>query len=404
MNPVSRDRRAVSNETNGRPRSQRFSVCFVAPRAYAALSGREDISHVGGAERQQVLIADELTRRGYPVRFVVLDHGQPDREEIRGIRVFKCYRSNIGVRGLRFVHPRLTGLWRAMKRADADVYYQRGADAETGLVAKWCRRHGRRFIFAVAHDTNCVRATPLTSRSERWLFRYGVRRADAIIAQTFRQQRMLAETFGLTSTVIRSCCQAWPDADKGCDPSDTNEVSDRILWVGRLSEEKRPDWVIRLATELPECRFDVVGQANVDSTYGRMLEARLRSLPNVRWHGYVTHTLMGTLYRQCRLLLCTSQSEGFPNVFLEAWSGARPVLTSVDPDDIVVTFQLGRVAPDYLALKERLVAAGSEGPWWEAAGLRGREYVHANHSIRAAADGLIAVMERCASGRATRTH
>jgi glycosyltransferase involved in cell wall biosynthesis len=404
VTPVGSRPSALNRQEQGRSVSDRPSVCFVAPRAYAALSGREDVSHVGGAERQQVLLGEELVRRGYRVSFVVLDHGQPDGEEIGGIRVFKCYRTDMGVRGLRFVHPRLTGLWSAMERAAADVYYQRGAEAETGLVGHWCRRHGRGFMFAVAHDSNCLRVTPITSRFERWLFRYGVRRADAVIAQTFRQQRMLEETFALASTVIRSCCQAWPDLDHGGEPSDPDEAPDRILWVGRLSAEKRPDWVIRLATDLPECRFDVVGQSNVDSRYGRMLEARLRALPNVRWHGYVAHARMRTLYRQCRLLLCTSESEGFPNVFLEAWSCARPVLTSVDPDDVVATFQLGQVATHYLALKERLAAVVAERPWWEAAGLRGREHVRANHSTGAAADALAGVMERCVSRRATRGH
>jgi len=75
------------------------SVCFVAPNAYPALSGREDLTNGGGAERQQVLLAEELSRRDHRVSFVVLDHGQPDEEEIRGIRVVKCYRLDQGIRG-----------------------------------------------------------------------------------------------------------------------------------------------------------------------------------------------------------------------------------------------------------------------------------------------------------------
>src|SRR5262245_12844551 len=101
MNLASTPRGPVSRTAIVRRGPQRPSVCFVAPKAYAALSGREDVSHVGGAERQQVLLAEELIQRGYAVRFVVLDHGQPDGEEVRGIRVFKCYQPNIGIRGLR---------------------------------------------------------------------------------------------------------------------------------------------------------------------------------------------------------------------------------------------------------------------------------------------------------------
>jgi glycosyltransferase involved in cell wall biosynthesis len=372
--------------------------------AYAALSGREDLAHVGGAERQQVLLSEELVRRGYSVSFVVLDHGQRDREQIRGIRVFKCYRADVGVRGLRFFHPRLTGLWNAMKRADADVYYQRGAEAETGLVGHWCRRHARGFIFAVAHDANCMRVPPFAiRRSEQLLFRHGLHRADVVIAQTLRQQQMLRETFGVASTVIRSSSMWSAEVEAPTEARHDDAVTDRVLWVGRLSEEKRAEWLIRLATDLPECRFDVVGQCNVSSKYGRILAGRIESLPNVRWHGYVAHTRMRALYRQCRLLLCTSESEGFPNVFLEAWSCGKGVLTSVDPDGVVAAFQLGRVATDYLAMKEYLSALANECAWWGAAGVRGREYVGAHHSIAVAVDALEGVIERCATRRATRT-
>jgi glycosyltransferase involved in cell wall biosynthesis len=230
-------------------------------------------------------------------------------------------------------------------------------------------------------------------RSEQLLFRYGLRRANAVIAQTLRQQHMLHETFGVTSTVIRSC-SAWSlEVEEGTQPW-KQDLEDRVLWVGRLSEEKRPDWVIQLATELPERRFDIVGQCNAGSEYGRILAGRIDSLPNVHWHGYVPHTKMRALYRQARLLLCTSESEGFPNVFLEAWSSGKAVLTSVDPDDVVTTFQLGQVATDYPAMRQHLAELDSSPEMWETAGRRGREYVRDYHSTAAAVDALEGVLRR----------
>jgi glycosyltransferase involved in cell wall biosynthesis len=371
----------------------RPSVCFVAPNAYAALSERQDLAHVGGAERQQVLLSQDLVRRGYQVSFVVLDHGQPDGEMLHGIRVFKCYRSDRGVRGLRFFHPRLTGLWKAMKRADSDLYYQRGAAYETGLVGRWCRKHERGFIFSVAHDTNCMPTTPLMTRSERLLFRHGLRCADAIISQTIRQQHMLREGFGLASTVVRSASPWSADLEEPAECGARDELTGRVLWVGRLSKEKRPEWLIRLATDLPECRFDVVGQCNTSSRYGQTLAGNIESLPNVRWHGYIDHARLRALYQQTQVLLCTSESEGFPNVFLEAWSCAKPVLTSVDPDGIVAKFQLGQVGTDYPALKQHLRELVARRPMWKACGQRGYLYVREHHGAAAAGDALEGVIQ-----------
>src|SRR5207249_2870864 len=112
--------------------------------------------------------------------------------------------------------------------------------------------------------------------------------------------------------------------DEPDSPREHAKLPDPVLWVGRLSEEKRPEWLIRLATDLPESRFEVVGQCNTTSTYGRALASQIQSLPNVRWHGYAPHARMRDLYRQAQVLLCTSRLEGFPNVFLEAWSCGRP--------------------------------------------------------------------------------
>jgi glycosyltransferase involved in cell wall biosynthesis len=281
-----------------------------------------------------------------------------------------------------------------MKRSDADIYYQRGADCDTGLVAHWCRQYGRGFIFAAAHDIDGARVTPFISRPERLLFLYGLRRADAIVSQTFRQQRMLSEVFGLTSTVIRSCT-AWPNVEETTKIPNHDELADRVLWIGRFSDDKRPEWMIRLATDLPTCNFDVVGQSNTNSKYGQSLAAQLAALPNVRWHGYVHHGKIRALYQRAQVLLCTSAAEGFPNVFIEAWSCGKPVITSTDPDDIVATFRLGQVASDYAAMREHLASLTTQRATWEAAGLRGRTYVREHHSTAAAVDALERVLQRC---------
>ena len=69
-----------------------------------------------------------------------------------GVTVHKTYRPHGGVPVLRFVHPRLTAMWRALREADAEVYYCRAAGMLAGVVAEFCRRHGRRSIYAGASD------------------------------------------------------------------------------------------------------------------------------------------------------------------------------------------------------------------------------------------------------------
>jgi len=269
------------------------TICFVAPNAYPVLSGQTDVKHVGGAEVQQSLIARELVSRGYQVSFVTLDHGQRDGIDLDGLRVYNAYKPDVGIKKLRFIHPRSTGLCRAMNRANADIYYQRCADIITGPVAYWCRRHDRKFVFAAADNSNCYYRLPLMlTRIGRWSFRYGLSHAHRVVSQTRFQQQLLFSEFGLESTLIHSCAKPVLTQLDKIDVPDRS-TPQHLLWVGRFSPSKRPQLLLDLADALPEVNFDIVGQSNLSSPGHDTLTDRARQTPNVNLVGYVPHNGAG---------------------------------------------------------------------------------------------------------------
>ena len=103
-------------------------VCFVCKSIYPLLKYDYEAQFVGGAQLQQLLMGRELARRGYPVSYVTLDHGQGSVEDLDGLRAYAAFRPNDGIPGFRFFHPRLGGVLTAMRAADADIYYVRCAD------------------------------------------------------------------------------------------------------------------------------------------------------------------------------------------------------------------------------------------------------------------------------------
>jgi glycosyltransferase involved in cell wall biosynthesis len=356
-------------------------ICFVSPRNYAVLSREPSIRHVGGAEVQQALLARGLAERGHSVSFVAFDHGQGDGVELDGVRIHTCYRPEAGMRLLRFFHPRLTGLWSALDRTGADVYYVRGASQDAGLVGAWCRLRRRPLLFALAHDLDCDPRLPLLGPLERALYRLGLRCATAIISQTEQQRRRLLAAFGYPSTVIRSACPL-PASPAPSDPGGS------VLWVARFSPEKRPEWLMELAGALPDLAFTVVGQTNSGSAYGHEMMERLAALPNVDVQGYVAHGDMSSRYARARVLLCTSEAEGFPNVFLEAWARGLPVVSSVDPDGVIAQNGIGRTAGSIgeLATALRELLADADGR--RECGRRARQYVERNHDLPRCVDAL----------------
>jgi len=52
------------------------------------------------------------------VSMITLDFGQPPRAEVDGIVVHKTFRPREGIPALRFVHPRLTATWRALREVE----------------------------------------------------------------------------------------------------------------------------------------------------------------------------------------------------------------------------------------------------------------------------------------------
>ncbi len=373
---------------NPNPNIAKPSICFVAPNAYTLLSAREDLSHIGGAELQQVFLARELAARGYRVSFVTLDHGQGDGVEHDGITVYAAYAESAGIPGVRFFHPRWTGLWAAMKRAGADVYYKRCADYEVGQAALWCRRRGRLFVFATACDADCMVPLPLlTSGRERYLYRLGLRLASGVIAQTETQQRLLLDNFGVASSVVHNCCPAAP-TDEMAKFRGNGDGRPHVLWVARIAEQKRLEWLLDVAERRPHMVFDVVGAAGGQSAYETNLARRAAGIANVVMHGRVPHSDMPQFYRRASVLCCTSLFEGFPNTFLEAWSRGLPVVSTFDPDGVLAQNGLGWAADTVEGLAENLERACTSPEEWRAASAAAKQYCARNHSVAASADRL----------------
>jgi glycosyltransferase involved in cell wall biosynthesis len=317
------------------------TLCIVAMGAdtYGVLAGDAAVAFVGGEAVQQVLLARAWRDLGIEVSMVLPDSPRPGEHLVNGIRIIPAFRSAAGIPVLRFLHPRLTGTFSALRRADADIYYQSPAGAATGFVAHFCRRHGRQFIFRVASDANCIPGQQLIRLwRDRKLFEYGMRRATVIAAQTQHQQDLLRRNFRLDSRLINMV------AEPALLPEPNAQDID-VLWVGSFRPVKRPEALVELARHLPALRFALVGGSSADMTgYFDRVTAAARQLPNLTIYGAVPYQQVGALFDRARVLANTSTMEGFPNTFLQAWMRGIPVATTFDPDGLVRRHRLGAAA------------------------------------------------------------
>jgi len=354
-------------------------ICFVAHLAYGAMSGG-DSGHIGGVEKQTSLMARWFAERGYQVSMLTCDEGQEDSIEIGGVRVFKMCRKEAGIKGLRFFWPKWTSLIAAMNRADADVYYQNCGEYVTGQVALWCRRHGRKFVYSVASDPDCDSRLPeMHKRRERVLYRYGLRHADRVIVQTLRQKEMLRTYFERDSTIIPMPCPG-PSEDDYVSCERAHNGSSRVLWIGRICEVKRPDRLLDLAEACLDLHFDLVGPTG-DSEYACVVCERAKHTANVTLHGPATRERVSEFYKRARVMCCTSDFEGFPNTFLEAWSYGLPIVSTIDPDNLISKKGLGKVGKDISGLVDGIRKLLESPEKWRQASQSARAYYTENHAV-----------------------
>ena len=320
-------------------RSDLPRVCFVAPYAYPALSGVENSQVIGGAEIQQSIIARGLAKRGYGVSMVCLDFGQEAVVDIHGVRVIRAFRADAGIPILRYIWPRTTRLWSSMKRADADIYYQRTAGRNTGLVAAFCKYHGKKSIFAASANQNFERNTRrIRFRRDRWQYEYGLRNVDRIFAQNAEQVQLCLANFGRLSTLVPNCYEPPNPA--------LTKAGREILWVGAIRQLKRPDLFLELAAALPQYRFTMIGGPEVekDGMFAN-IKRQAASIRNVKFMGFVPYTRIDEHFDDAALLVNTSDSEGFPNTFLQAWSRGTITISFVDCGARLDGMPIGRIVP-----------------------------------------------------------
>jgi len=364
------------------------SICFVAPWAYPTLVRDATVKVVGGAEVQQTILAREFVRRGYQVSMVCLDYGQPERMEVDGVTIYKAYKTGPGARKIGTLGV-IKAIWKAMAKADADLYYQQNCSAFTGYVASYARLNSKLVIYCGASDEDFVKTLPrLHRKKEKFFFRLGLRLASVIVAQSERQVLACQASFGLKSEVIRSCYgyQGKLARQAGV-----------VLWSGRLAKIKRPDLYIELAKRCPEFRFRMVGGGEPELT--RTLNEQAARLNNIDLLGFVPYAEVEQYFDDASVIVNTSPSEGFPNTFLQGWSRGMPSLSFFDPAAKVDGRAVGVVVEDLDQMAAELRRLKNDSSHWQQHSADSLAFFGRNFALDHVADEYESLFCRLGSDR-----
>ncbi len=302
-------------------------VCFVILRAYT-LFNPEVKGVIGGAEVDFYYIAKELAKDpNYRVSCIVADYGQEPIEIREGVTLIKT---------LGFNEKQISAtfrLWKALRTADAQIYVRKFPSAVTTEVALFCKRYGRRFVYRTASATESDGTFIKENFFRGKGFIWSLRHADAVIAQNKKDAKNLAETVGVSAQVIKNPHQLPPLLQK---------ERDTILWVGRSAKVKRPDLFLELAEQMPRQNFTMICQKAIKDTEYDSLVARAQQIENLEFVTRVPFRKIREYFQRARMLVNTSDSEGFPNTFIQACKWAAPILSlNVNPDGFLDKYECG---------------------------------------------------------------
>jgi glycosyltransferase involved in cell wall biosynthesis len=107
-----------------------------------------------------------------------------------------------------------------------------------------------------------------------------------------------------------------------------------VLFLGRLTPEKRPDWAIRAFRQIHNgaTRLVIAGGSSATDEYVRELKALAAPASDrIIFTGPVYGALKDELFANARLFVLPSALEGLPITLLEAMSHGRPCLVSDIP-------------------------------------------------------------------------
>lgn len=344
-----------------------IKICFISPKAYPLFNA--DVKEVfGGAEVDLYFLSRELAKdKDFEVSFITADYGQEKFETIEGVRI---------IRSVDFGQSAITGaikVWGAMRAADAEIYFREAPSSAGFLLALFCKLNRRIFVYRTASRGECdggyMKQHLLGGRAFLW----SLRKAALVVVQNETDKAKIKRSAGVSSTVI-------PNAHPL--PALSQGQRDTILWVGRSTPLKRPGLFIDLAEKMPGERFTMICQRATGDDDFQALAERAGKVKNLEFIKRVAFDETGSYYRRAKMFVNTSDSEGFPNTYVEACKYAAPILSlSINPDDFLTTYKCGLCADDdwdKFAEQFEFLAGSQDARDY---GMNGRRYAEEKHDI-----------------------
>ena len=303
---------------------------FLSSHAHYALDP-EATRVSGGAELQVALLGKELAALGHEVVIAGGETGQHDGRRLNGVMTRNAGRFHTG--GISDTLQALPKVMSLLAEYSPDYVAVLGWTAWLYILVLLRPFFGYKLIFICGLDTEINGSFGRTHGWKGKLFECGVVESDFRFAMS-EYQRHLFDQLRLSCGFYRNLILPRMKpliAEKDID----------LFWVGRCQRIKRPHLFLDLVERFPQSHCQMICPRE-DIVLWDEVATRATTLSNLSFHEKVPYHEIQTYYDRAKLLVSTSEAEGFPNVMIQAAQGCAGILSlDLDPDGLIQTFKAG---------------------------------------------------------------
>jgi glycosyltransferase involved in cell wall biosynthesis len=369
-----------------------MKFCFFGNIA-GALKGKTE----GGAELQISLLARALALKGHEV--VIVDpYSSESFVNKEGIRVVNIPDWDKGVKGIRLFRYRIPALKKIFLQQNADFYYVRMRSYLHLFPYLVAKKINSKLIIATAHDLdllpfykkfkyeykpkfNLLKFITLQLPND-FIFNYLIKHSDYVLLQHKGQKDYLKSVKG--KVVV------FPNIfDFGNLSKVINSKNHYFIYPGTLNILKGSENLKQLIKILDKkISIVIVGQPKDRKT--KKIYDELKNIKNIVLTGRLNHRETIQMIANARALINTSNFEGFPNIFLEAWATGVPVISlKVNPGNVFNEQNLGIYCNEDLNKMKNSIESGETDNICKNNLI---SYVREHHDFTTAADRFLKII------------
>ena len=349
-------------------------VVFFSLSSYELFFKTENVEH-GGAELQLYLLANEMAKKNnFSVKFIVGDYQQNKSvfsDNIEFIKAFNLPKKESYflklIKGLK--------LFLIFRKIDADVIITTAANSIIGIAFIYKYLFRKKHIHRTAHlidvDKTWIQKNGLLGK----IYEIGINNVDIVITQNIEHKELLASNHQINAVVLKN---AFPI------PKKKKHTKTNVLWVGRYESWKNPEKILKIAKKLKELEFIMIcPKPEISLLSWETLKKNASKIKNLSFINKVPFNQIQTYFNNARVFVNTSESEGFPNTFLQAAAASTPIASlNVNPDNYISDNKCGLFANNnFKKLEENIKNLYFNDKMHMEYGNNNFSYLNENHNL-----------------------